>query len=86
MPTHWGATGGLVLGTVLYLKDLWNHRHDAEAFKRHAVLGVIGYNVTSEEWEPWKARFSIPVLIGGGATYVAIKTGYNDWTPTGYNV
>ena len=91
MPMHLGTTGGLILGTLLTAVSAvrkWKASGSPEAVVNNIVESVIGYDMgdPGKGWNPHTMRFTIPVVVGGGATYVAKKTHYNDDTPKGVNV
>lgn len=87
MPTHWGATLGLFVGAIATAKktyDAWKEGRDVVNVFQGCFTGYSWYGEGS--WDPRRMVFTIPAAVGGVATYVAIKTGYNSWTPTGANV
>jgi len=86
MPTHWGATGGLIVGALLTaVKTIhaWREGWDVPDTFQSCFTG---WSFVHDDWEASRMVFSIPVAVGGAVTWVAIKSGYNSWTPKGVNV
>lgn len=86
MATHWGATLGLGTGLVLTLKrtyDAYKAGWDvADTFQSC----FTSYSYQHKDWDISRAVFTVPAAVGGTATFVAVKTGYNSWTPKGVNI
>lgn len=92
MAMHLGTTGGLLLGGALTVVSAVRKGRatgwDPEAVMNNVVESVIGYDFG----DPGKGhnihnmRFTVPVVVGGGMTWLAKKTDYNDDTPKGVNV
>ena len=93
MPTHWGATLGLVTGAVLTVADAVKRKRDGQTAEE--ILGGIGESFIginygapedTQEFRLETMRFTLPVLLGGVATKVAIWTDYNSMTMKGLNI
>ncbi|MCK4415477.1 MAG: hypothetical protein KAY32_18220 [Candidatus Eisenbacteria sp.] len=93
MSMHLGTTAGLLVGTILMVVDALKRRKDGQS--REEILGGIGESFIgvnygapegSREFRPETMRFTLPVVGGAAATWVAKKTHYNDDTPKGVNV
>lgn len=86
MAMHLGATLGLAVGgiaTALRTIHAWKENWDvADTFQSC----FTGYSWCHQDWKAERMVFTIPVAAGGAATWAAIKTGYNSWTPKGVNV
>ena len=86
MPTHWGATLGLLTGGILTAKQTikaWREGWDvADTFQSC----FTGWSLVKGDFDMSRMVFTIPAAVGGAATWVAIKTGYNAWTPKGANI
>ena len=92
MPMHLGTTGGLILGTLLTAVSAVRKGRatgwDPEAVGANVLESFIGYDLG----DPGKGhnvknmRFTVPVVAGGAATWIAKKTNYNQDTPKGVNV
>jgi len=86
MPTHWGATGGLLVGGILTLwKTIHAYREGWDVADTFQSC-FTGWSFVKEDFDMSRMVFTIPAAVGGAATWVAIKTGYNAWTPTGANI
>lgn len=81
MGMHWGATLGL-LGS---LAVSWRAYQDDGWFGVKRSWTGLDSNYPGEIfWDRIEAP--IPLLVGGAATFVAVKTGFNKWTPKYFNV
>lgn len=80
MGWHMGATAGLIGSAILTWKE-----YKKGGFNR-VVRSWTGWDMDDEIWIAANIRAALPLTMGAGATYAAIKTGFNDWTPTGWNV
>lgn len=81
MPLHIGATVGLIGSAVLTIKA---YREDGWFGVKRSWTGLDS-NYPGE-WFPDRIEAPIPLAVGATATFVAIKTGFNGWTPKGLNV
>jgi hypothetical protein len=81
MPTHWGATLGLVGSLLLTVKA---YREDGWFGVKRSWTGLDSNYPGEIFWDRIEAP--IPLVVGGGATLIAVKTGFNNWTPKGLNV
>ena len=81
MPMHLGTTLGLIGSAVITIQD---YRRGG---LHECVRSWTGWDWNyPDAWFPTRIRAPIPMAIGGGVTWVAKKTGYNDDTPKGVNV
>ena len=86
MVMHLGATGGLVVGGIMTaLKTIHAYREGWDVPDTFQSC-FTGYSFVHKDFDMARAVFTIPVTVGGAATFVAVKTGYNGWTPKGVNV
>ena len=91
MPMHIGATLGLLVGGLATAMKTHKAYKDSGGDMDVTVdtfQGCFsGYSWRSDNaWAMRRMVFTIPAAVGGGVTYVAIKTNYNSWTPTGANL
>ena len=91
MPMHIGATLGLIVGGIA--TAIRTHRAYVDSAANMEVVAdtfqscFSGYSWRSTDaWKVERMVFTIPAAVGGGMTWVAIKTGYNSWTPKGANL
>ena len=45
-----------------------------------------GYSFEHDDWDASRMVGSIPMVVGGVTTLVAVKSGFNRWTPKGVNM
>jgi len=83
---HLGTTGGLILSLVI------TGLRGYKAWKKGWPVGDTmqgcwtGYSFEKEDWD-WKRPTATYALVGGKVvTTLAIKTNYNQETPTGWNL
>lgn len=81
MGAHWGATLGL-LGTSILTLKAW--REGGWWQVKRSWTGLDS-NYPGE-WFPDQIDAPLPLIAGGAATFVAVKTGFNSWTPKYCNV
>ena len=87
MSGHIGATGGLIVGGLLTAAKTINaYRREPDTTLDIFQSCFTGWSMDREDWELPRMVFTVPVLIGGGITWVAKKTGYNKDTPKGWNL
>ena len=86
MGGHIGATLGLATGLILTaFRTIKAWREDRDVLD-HFQSCFTGWSFEREDFHAPRMVFTIPTVVGGAATWVAIKTDYNSWTPTGWNV
>ena len=84
--TNWGATLGLIMGvvmTTLRTVHAWRAGWDVPDTFQSCFTG---WSLEKEDWSARRMLFTIPVVVGGAATFIAVKTGFNRWTPKKANL
>lgn len=76
---HLGITLGL-LGSAVNTVRAYR-----EGGMNRVIISWTGYD-SNYGWN-WKwATSAVPLIVGAAATFVAVKSGINKWTPTGINI
>lgn len=86
MPMHILATGGLIVGGLLTAAKTYHAWKEGWDVPDTFQSCFTGYSWVHEDFKAERAVFTIPVVVGGVGTKLAIWTGYNQWTPKGTNL
>ena len=83
---NWGATLGLATGGIMTAIKV------VQAYKAGWNVGdtfqscISGYSFEHKDFDASRMVFTIPVVAGGSASWIARKTKFNTMTPKGMNV